>query len=140
MIKFEPRRYFLSICTLCSIISSRVDAFASISQWSERFLPNSEELAEDQSLSFLLDIDGISVSTGREHICAIEQNPMLEAGSRIGGNVQCWGIDYFGRLDAPRDVHKYPFPIKLTQLYLLTFNNIRLISCKWYRAKASLAE
>ena len=82
-----------------------VNSFASIDQWNERFLTSNDGFQEDDlSLKFLLDVDGISVSTGREHICAIEQNPMLPAGSRVGGNIQCWGIDYLDRLDAPKDV------------------------------------
>lgn len=79
-------------------------AFASIDLWNERFLSSTDGLSEDLSLKFLLDVDGISVSTGREHICAIEQNPMQPAGSRVGGNIQCWGVDYLERLDAPKDV------------------------------------
>ena len=50
---------------------------------------------------FLLEIDGNSISSGREHVCAIQQ----KQGTSIGGRVKCWGEDSFlGRLDAPTDV------------------------------------
>lgn len=99
--------HFMRNIILCLILALESSfSFLQLKDWNERysFLENFEVLDEN-NLQFLLDIDGISVSSGREHVCAIEQNPMLEAGSRVGGNVQCWGIDYFGRLDAPRDVY-----------------------------------
>jgi hypothetical protein len=54
--------------------------------------------------NFLLDVDGISVSTGREHICALEQIQGNNNGEGIGGRIHCWGWDSNGRLNAPQDV------------------------------------
>ena len=40
---------------------------------------------------FLLDIDGNSVSTGREHVCVIEK----KQGNTVGGRARCFGFDQF---------------------------------------------
>lgn len=51
---------------------------------------------------FVLDIDGNSISTSREHLCAIEKKP---GSNSIGGRARCWGFDHFdGRTKPPQDV------------------------------------
>lgn len=50
---------------------------------------------------FLLDIDGNSIATGREHVCVIEK----KQGNSVGGRAKCFGYDHFeGRTRAPQDV------------------------------------
>jgi hypothetical protein len=53
-------------------------------------------------LEFLLEIDGNSISTSREHLCAIEKKL---GGASLGGRARCWGNDHIdGRTDPPQDV------------------------------------
>eukprot|EP01038_Epipyxis_sp_PR26KG_P014147 gene14147-18985_t len=47
-----------------------------------------------------MDVDGISIANGHEHICIIEQ----KHNNDIGGKVQCWGFESYGMLDAPKDL------------------------------------
>ena len=55
---------------------------------------------------FLLEIDGNSISTAREHLCAIEKKP----GNNIGGRARCWGFDHIdGRTRPPQDVSNFKF-------------------------------
>eukprot|EP01041_Mallomonas_annulata_P004789 gene4789-9547_t len=46
-----------------------------------------------------LDIDGISIAPGADHMCVIEAH----AGTSVGGKVKCWGNDEYGKLDAPQN-------------------------------------
>ena len=47
-----------------------------------------------------LDIDGISIAPGTDHVCVIE----VHAESPIGGRVRCWGKDEHGKLKPPKNV------------------------------------
>lgn len=50
---------------------------------------------------FFSDIDGISIATGHNHKCALEN----KIGVDIGGKARCWGDDNrYGEIDAPDDV------------------------------------
>jgi hypothetical protein len=67
----------------CSQIGTQVNAFAN---------PKSE---------FVLEIDGNSISTAREHLCAIEK----KQGNEFGGRARCWGFDHIeGRTKPPQDI------------------------------------
>ena len=46
---------------------------------------------------FHVDIDGIAVSAGSHHACALEYRPGLD----IGGPVHCWGYDHHGQSTPP---------------------------------------
>ena len=50
---------------------------------------------------FLLEIDGVSVTAGKEHACLLEQ---LQ-GDGFGGKAQCWGYDDWGQTEAPTDMN-----------------------------------
>jgi hypothetical protein len=71
-------------------------------------------------LEFLLEIDGNSISTSREHLCAIEKK--LGGGS-LGGRARCWGNDHIdGRTDPPQDVSlcfdsKYSIKFKVDRIH-----------------------
>lgn len=59
-----------------------------------------ESFATPQS-EFILDIDGIAVTAGREHACLLEQLQV----DGIGGKAQCWGYDDHGQTEAPADMY-----------------------------------
>lgn len=62
------------------------------------FLP-SEVYAIPLPSEVFLDIDGISIAPGVDHICVIETH----LGSPVGGKARCWGEDVYGRLKVPKN-------------------------------------
>jgi len=69
-------------------------------------------------LDSFLDVDGISVAAGTDHVCAIEAH----ADAPIGGKVRCWGNNEYGKLKPPKNV-KFYYHINLLDLriYLQVF-------------------
>jgi hypothetical protein len=53
--------------------------------------------AQELQGGFHTDIDGISVSSGSHHVCALEQKP----GNKLGGSLKCWGYDHHGQASPP---------------------------------------
>jgi hypothetical protein len=53
---------------------------------------------------FFSDIDGISIATGHNHKCVLEN----KIGVDMGGKARCWGDDNrYGEIDAPEDVSNF---------------------------------
>lgn len=58
-----------------------------------RLVCGEEEIGQD----FHVDVDGISVSAGGFHVCALEYRPGIE----LGGPARCWGYNHHGQAEPP---------------------------------------
>jgi hypothetical protein len=63
-------------------------------------LANGQTPSEVLPADFYLDVNGISVAVGHDHICALQR----EEGVDIGGSARCWGRNDYKKCKAPKEV------------------------------------
>jgi hypothetical protein len=57
-------------------------------------------MAASLPTDFFLDVDGVSIAPGVNHICVLEAQPGID----IGGRPTCWGAKDHDKCNAPKDV------------------------------------